>query len=301
MTCRLLQQARTALLAATIVVGASGIVRADGEQKRSSTSEPPVADRYEPVPEKFRKNTENVAIEDRLGMPIRMDLQFVDSTGRNVTLDSFFNNRRPVILQMGYFRCPQICDVVSGALVTTALKVDLDIGKDYDVIYVSIDPTERWQLGQEKRANYTEMYGRPGAAAGFHFLTGSEAHIAKLAEEVGFKYQKVEGKNEYAHPSMLIVLTPEGKVSRYLYGVEYSDKTFRMALIEAGQGKIGDTFDQLLMMCYHWDEYSGMYTKNWMNIMRAGGALTVVLLGVFIGLLLWREARLRRKTQLLTA
>jgi len=288
---RILRYARTALLAATIVVS-SGAVRA---------AEAPVADRYEPVPEKFRKNTENVAIQERLGLPVRMDLQFVDSTGKNITLGDCFNNGRPVVLQMGYFRCPQICDVISGALVTTAQKIDLDIGKDYDVVYVSIDPTERWQLGQEKKVNYVEMYGRAGSVSGFHFLTGSEAHIAKLAEEVGFKYQKVDGKNEYAHPSMLTILTPDGKVSRYLYGVEFSDKTFRMALVEAGRGKIGDAVDQLLMMCYHWDEYSGMYTKNWMNIMRAGGALSVIILGSCIGLMFWREARSRRKNQVLTA
>lgn len=289
---RVARKARLLLLAATLAVSASG-VRAQDK---------PLTDRYEPVPEAFTRNTNQVTVNERLGESIRTDLRFVDSTGKSVELSDFFTSGRPVVLQMGYFRCPQICDIISSQFFLAAGKVDdLTIGKDYDVIYVSIDPNEHWSLAQERKRAYALGYSRPGAANGMHFLTGSQEHIAELAKQIGFSYQKVEGVNEYAHPTLLTIVTPEAKVSRYLYGVDYSQQTLRMGLVEAGQGKIGNAVDQIILLCYHYDSYSGKYTKNWMAIMRLGGGVTVLLLGSFIGLLVFRELRKRQHPRLLTA
>jgi protein SCO1 len=296
-----LRHLRPALLTCSLLLGSAGVARAEqspapapGPTPAHASAEIP--DRYEPVPEKFRNSTDQVAIQERLGQPVRLDLDFVDSTGRNVKLSEFFNKGRPVVLQMGYFRCPQICDVVSAGLVGVAKETDLVIGQDYDVVYVSIDPKERWQLGQEKKRNYVEEYGKSSAITGMHFLVGSEAHIRELANGVGFIYQKVEGTDEWSHPTMLTVLTPDGTVSRYLYGVQFAEKTYRMALIEAGQGKIGNAVDQILMMCFHWDSYQGKYTKNWMAIMRLGAVVSIAVLGTAIGLLFWREHKLKRRS-----
>lgn len=289
---RLARKARFLLLAATVATSAA-TVRAD---------EKPLTDRFEPVPEQFAKNTAQVTVSERLGQQIRTDLKFTDSSGKPVELVDFFTSGRPVVLQMGYFRCPQICDIVSTQFFLAAGKIDdLTIGKDYDVVYVTIDPNEHWSLAQERQRAYTLGYNRPGAANGMHFLTGSQEHIAALAKEIGFSYQKVEGSDDYAHPTMLTVLTPEAKVSRYLYGVEYSEKTLRMALVEGGQGKIGNAVDQIILLCYHYDSYAGKYTKNWMAIMRFGGGVTVVLLGSFVGLLVLRELKNRHNSRLLTA
>lgn len=258
--------------------------------------------RYEPVPEKFQNNVSQVSVNEKLGQHVRTDLQFIDSTGKTVRLSDFFNRKRPVVLQMGYFRCPQICDIVSTQIIRTADQIgDLTIGKDYDLIYVSIDPNEHWTLAQEKQRAYAMSYNRPGALNGFHFLTGTQEHIKALADEIGFHYQKVENSNDYAHPTLLTILTPDAKISRYLYGVEYSDRTLRMALVEAGEGKIGNTIDQIIMLCYHYDSYAGKYTKNWMAIMRLGGAASVILLGGFIGLMLLRELKHKKQQQVITA
>lgn len=258
--------------------------------------------RYEPVPEKFQNNVKQVDVNEKLGQRIRTDLQFVDSTGKTVKLSDFFNRQRPVVLQLGYFRCPQICDIVSTQVIRTADQIsDLTIGKDYDMIYVSIDPNEHWTLAQEKQRAYALSYNRPGSVNGFHFLTGTQEHVKTLADEIGFSYQKVEGSNDYAHPTLLTILTPDAQISRYLYGVEYSDRTLRMALIEAGQGKIGNTLDRIIMLCYHYDSYAGKYTKNWMAIMRFGGAISVILLGSFIGLMLLRELKQKKQQQVITA
>lgn len=293
-----LRHTRLLLLGATLALNASSL-RA---QPSASTPSPAPADRYEVVPEKLKNATQNVAIEDMIGKSIRRDLQFVDSTGKAVQLGDFFKSGKPVVLQMGYFKCPQICDVVSGALIETASKVtDLSIGKDYDFVYVSIDPSDRWTLAQEKKNNYVAAYDRAGSASGMHFLTGSQAHIQALADEIGFKFQKVEDTKDFAHPTMLTILTPDAKVSRYLFGVQYSNATLRMALVESGEGKLGSAVDQLVMLCYHWDSYAGKYTKDWMAIMRFGGAVSVLLLGSFIGLLFYREMRTRKHKQLLTA
>lgn len=273
-------QLRTLALAGTLALGAVAHASSDAAP----------GDRFEPVPEKFRNDTAGVAIDEKPGNNIPLDLQFVDTSGKHVKLGDYFNKGRPVILQMGYFRCPQICDVVSKGVMDVATKLDLELAKDYDVLYVSIDPKERWQLGQQKKANYVAGFGKPGAIEGWNFLVGSESQIKKLSDSIGFKYQYLPDRNEFSHPSMITILTPEGVVSRYLYGVDYAEPTVRLALVEASDGKVGALTDQLLMWCYHYDGYAGKYTPRWMAIMRFGGFLTVLAVGGLLGVLWLRDA-----------
>ncbi len=278
-------QLRSLLLGAAVALS-STVALADPQASTSS----------EVIPEKFRKNTEKVDIVQKPGSRIPQDLEFIDNEGKTVTLSQYLNTGRPVVLQMGYFRCPQICDVISRSLMNSVQKVDLHIGKDYDVLYVSIDPKEDFTLAKEKKAAFVQEYGRESSINGWNFLVGKQDQIDKLADAIGFKYQYVEQQNQFAHPTMLTIITPQGVVSRYLFGVDYSSKTLRMSLVEAGQGKTGDVIDQLVMLCYHFDEYSGKYTLYWMNIMRLGGGLTVVILAIVLTWAFIRDARGYRRT-----
>jgi protein SCO1/2 len=277
---------RLALIAILAITGAA--------QAQPSTPPP---DRYEPVPPKFKRDTAAAGITEHLGAQIPLNLKFIDSTGQNVELSQYFNKGRPVILQMGYFNCPMLCDLVSKGVMKSVKGLDLELGKDYDILYVSINPLETWQLAQEKKRNYVEEYsvsGRTGASLGWNFLVGQDAHTKPLADAVGFGFQKVEGKAEYSHPAMVVVLTPEGKISRYLYGNEFSNKLVRLSLVEASSGKIGTLTDQLMMLCYHYDGVSGQYTPRWMFLMRSAGVVTVLVLGFFLGRRWIHDARAER-------
>ncbi|MGC4030870.1 MAG: SCO family protein [Tepidisphaeraceae bacterium] len=198
----------------------------------------------------------------------RWNLTFTDTNGRPVKLADYFQKGRPVILQLGYFNCPQLCDVVSQKFMESVKGVPLEMGKDYSVLYVSIDPDEKWELGRAKKRNYVEEFGKPGAADGWNFLVGNDLKvkdgktaIALLADSVGFGYNKLEGKEEFSHPPMLVVLTGEGKISRYFYGFQFPSDTLKTGIEEASQGKIGPYVQQILVaLCYHYDEYSGKYS-----------------------------------------
>lgn len=273
--------------AATIAVAAvGGVVRADS---RTAT---PIPDRYEPVPPKMQRDTEGVGITEHLGEKIPLDLIFTDTTGRQVTLGEYFNRNRPVIMQLGYFNCPMICDVVSERILAGVKGLDLEMGKDFDVLYVSVNPRERWQLGQQKKRNYVEAYGKPGAIEGWNFLVGQEATIQKLTDAIGFGFKKVEGRDEWSHPPMIVVLTSDGTISRYFYGHDYPSQQLRYSLVEAGKGQVGSYVEQVLIgLCYHYDGYAGQYTWRWMLLMRIGGVMTVVVVALVIGVLLLRESR----------
>ena len=257
----------------------------------------PVPDRMEPVTPRFQQDTANVGITEHLGDTIPLDLHFTDTAGHAVLLDDYFHHGRPVILQLGYFNCPQLCDVVSRALMDGVKDLDLQMGRDYDVLYVSINPDERWQLGQRKKKNFVEEYGKPGAVEGWSFLVGQSPAIRKITDAIGFGYRKVEGRDEFSHPPMIVILTAEGKISRYFYNFQYPKDLLRTGLVEAGQGKVGSYAEQLLLaVCYHFDEYSGKYSASYMKIMRAGGILTVLALGTWLGSRWIKDARAARQT-----
>jgi protein SCO1/2 len=238
---------------------------------------------------------EQVGVEEHLEAPLPLDYEFVDSSGAPVRLGDFFDGERPVLLTLNYYRCAMLCSLQLNGLVAGLQELDWTPGQEFELVTVSIDPLETPTLARMKKQNYIAEYGRPSAAAGWHFLTGREEHIRHLAATVGFGYRYDEQERQYAHPAVVIVATPDGRVARYLYGIEYPRSSLRLALLEASEGRIGNTLDQLIMYCFHYDPSRRAYAPVAMNIMRLGGGLTVALLGSGLGMLWFRDARRRRQ------
>lgn len=226
---------------------------------------------------------QDVKIEQRLNEQIPLDLQFKDETGRTVQLSDYFNHSKPVVLSLVYFRCPMLCDQVLTAVLGGVRSVPFDVGKDFDVLTVSFDPHDTPEYAADKKGNFISRYNRPGAEKGWHFLTGDEESIRRLTDAVGFRYAYDEKTNQFAHAAGIMVLTPEGKLSRYFYGLDYDGRDLRLGLVEASDNKIGSYTDQLLLYCYHYDPATGRYGPVVMNIMRLGGIVTVLCT---VGLLL---------------
>jgi len=222
---------------------------------------------------------QRVGFDQRLGAPLPLDAQFVDSVGAPVRIGDLLQGR-PAVLVLGYYECPNLCGLVWQGLQESLRKVHLTAGKDFDVIAVSIDPHEGPKLAAAKRDAVLKAYGRPDSAAGWHFLTGDEAQIRAVADAAGFRYVYDPEIDQYAHAAGVVVTTPNGKVSRYLFGVRFPERDLRLALVDSSGGRIGSPVDQLLLLCYHYDPVTGRYGLLISNLLRAGGALTVAgLLG----------------------
>jgi len=230
----------------------------------------------------------DVGLDQRLGNQVPLDLMFTNEYGEQVPLRKYFGGK-PVILNLVYFTCPMLCGEVLNGLTGSMQVMSFDIGREYNVITVSIDPRDTPLLAAKKHAMYVKRYARPGANEGWHFLTGKQDQIAALADAVGFRYKYDTEIQQYAHAAGIMILTPEGKVSQYFYGVEYSPKDIRLALVEASQGKIGSVVDQLMLFCYHYDPATGRYGAAIMNILRLAALLTILGLGLLVGLLRRRE------------
>lgn len=232
----------------------------------------------------------NVDFEQHLDAPLPLDLPFVDETGAAVTLGSYFG-KRPVVLVLAYYECPMLCTLVLNGLTSALRAVSFDIGSQFDVVTVSFDPREGPDLAAAKKAAYLKEYRRPGAEKGWHFLTGEESSIRALTEAVGFRYAFDPESKQFAHAAGIVVATPEGRLSRYFYGVEFPPRDLRLGLVEAAEGRIGNAIDQILLYCFHYDPKTGRYSAVALNTIRAGGLLTVALLGSFIVVMLRRERR----------
>ncbi len=239
---------------------------------------PAAAQRKEPLP----KDLEGVGITEHPGARLPLDLEFTDEDGKPVRLEDSFPGDRPVILTLGYYRCPMLCTLVLNSLVDGLKDLAWTPGREFEIVTVSIDPLETPTLAKLKKENYLAEYGRAGAAAGWHFLTGREESIKRLADAVGFGYRYVKENGQFAHPTAIFVATPDGRVGRYLYGVLYQPQTLRLALLESGQGTIGTTSDRLLLYCFHYDAREGRYVVAASNLMRFGGAATVLVVGVWL-------------------
>lgn len=246
-----------------------------------------------PVPEALQ----DVGVDERLGTALPLDLEFRDEQGEIVTLGKFFERGRPVLLTLNYYKCPMLCGLQLNGLATGLEELDWTPGAEFEVVTVSINPLETPALATEKKQNYIRKMGRPAAAAGWHFLTGREPQIRELADSVGFRYALDPETGEYAHAAAVMVATPDGNVVRYLYGIEYPAKNLRLALLEAADGTIGSPFDRLVLYCYHYDPSSRRYAPVAMNIMRVGGGVTVVALGLTLGMLWARETVRRGKKE----
>jgi protein SCO1 len=226
----------------------------------------------------------DVGLDQKLNEQVPLDLTFRDETGTELPLSSYFG-AKPVILALVYYQCPMLCTQILNGLVMSLRTMSLEAGRDFDVVSVSIDPTETPSLASRKKAEYLRRYAR--SSNGWHFLTGAEPQIKKLAQAVGFRYAYDPKTGQYAHASAIMVLTPAGKLSKYFYGIEYAPRDLRLGLVEASENKIGTPVDQLLLFCYHYDPHTGKYSAIVMNMVRLAGALTVLILGV--GLFwLWR-------------
>lgn len=230
----------------------------------------------------------DVGLDQRLGNSIPLDLTFRDEHGLPVALRQFFGTK-PVVLTLVYYQCPMLCTEVLNGLLRSAKELPLEIGKDFSVVTLSIDPSERPVLAELKHELYTGLYGRPGGVAGWHFLTGDDSQIKSLAEAVGFRYAYDSASGQFAHPSGIMVLTPVGKLARYFYGISYPARDLRLGLVEASQEKIGSPIDQILLYCYHYDPATGRYGLLISRVIKAAGVLTVLSLGLVIAILFRRE------------
>lgn len=234
---------------------------------------------------------QGIDVIEHLGEKIPLDLTFTNDKGERVQLSKYFNQEKPVVLVLAYYSCPMLCTIVLNGLVNGLNKVDWTPGEEFTVLTISIDPTETAQLAAAKKSRYLDSYDKPGAQQGWDFFVGEESQSKALADAVGFQYYYDEPNEQYAHPAVVFILTEEGNISRYLYGIEYKPNDLRLGLLEASEGKVGSTLDKLILYCYHFDPDAGSYTLFAANVMRLGGLATLILLTLAIGALWFRERR----------
>jgi protein SCO1/2 len=232
-----------------------------------------------------------VTLDGHMNAQLPLDLTFRDETGRTIRLGDLFQAGRPVILAPAYYECPMLCTQVLNSLTTALRVVTLNPGKDFEVVVVSFDPKEPFGLARDKKAAYMAQYKRPGTEGGFHFLTGDQTSIAPLLETIGYKYHYDPAIDQYAHPAAIVVLTPDGRISKYFQGIDYSARDVRFALIEASQGRVGSVFERtVITWCYHYDPTTGTYGLLTIRLVQAGGILTVLGMLVF-WTVMWRRER----------
>jgi len=230
----------------------------------------------------------DVGLDQNLNRQIPLNLAFRDERGQTVELGQFFG-RKPVILTLVYYQCPMLCTEVLNGLVRTMRQTPLELGRDFTVVTLSIDPKEGPELAAIKHKVYTDLYNRPNDSSGWHFLTGDEPEIRKLADAVGFRYAYDPKSGQFAHASGIMLLTPEGKLSRYFYGIEYPERDLRLGLVEASQEKIGTPVDRILLYCFHYDPSTGKYGLLISRVIAISGALTVLGMTLLIVGLFRRE------------
>ena len=231
-----------------------------------------------------------IAFDQKLGAQLPLDLPFTDETGKAVRLGEYFG-QKPVLMLITYFNCTMLCPLLLDGLVRALRPISFDIGQQFTVLTVSINPRETPAIAASRKELYVQRYGRPGADRGWHFLTGTADAIAALTQPIGFRFVYDKKKDEYAHASGIVIFTPEGKAARYLYGVEYSPRDMRLALIEAASGTIGNPVDQVMLYCFHYDPLTGKYGVVIMNVVRLAGSATVAVLGTFMFVMFRRDRR----------
>lgn len=259
---------------AAILVALAGIAASPANAQQVST--PPILSK--------------VGITQNLNARIPPDLMFRDETGKSVRIGNFFG-QKPIVLSLVYFDCPALCTEVLNGQLRTMKAISLDLGKDFDAVTVSFEPKDTPALARAKRDVYAGQYGRPGAVDHWHFLTGEQQSIDALTNVVGFRYAYDSSIRQYAHAAAILVLTPDGRIDRYFYGVIYPARDLRLGLVEASEGKIGTLTDHALLYCYQYDPMTGKYGVVVMNVLRAAGGLTVLLLGIFMTLMFLRERK----------
>lgn len=242
-----------------------------------------------PAEQKLPGELEGVGVVEKLGGAVDLNLTFVAENGYPVALKQFFHQERPVILNLVYYSCPMLCNLILNGQASALRQIPWTPGEEFEVVTVSIDPAETFALAKQKKQVYLAAYDRP--APGWHFLADHQGNARRLAGQVGFHYRWDDRTKQFAHASVIMILTPDGKVSRYLYGIQFRPRDLRLALAEAAQSKFGLSVDRLLLFCFHYDPSQRSYVLFASNLMRAGGVLIVVILG----LLMWRLWRAERR------
>src|SRR6266567_1965517 len=232
---------------------------------------------------------QGVGIDQRLDQQLPLDLTFRDEAGRSVPLSNFFHSKKPVILALVYYRCPMLCTQILNGLESSLKAVSFNPGQDFEILSVSFDPKDTPELAASKKQMYLKRYGRPNSANGWHFLTGDEANIRALTDAAGFHFKYDAKTDQFAHASGIMIATPDGRLSRYFYGVEYAPRDVRLGLVEASENRIGTPVDQLLLFCYHYDPATGKYGAMVMNLVRFAGAAFVVIGGTFLLIVFRRD------------
>ncbi len=276
------------LLAFLILLGSGRPAFAFGNSPALSSQS---GGREEPLPQEL----EGVGLTEHLGSSLPLGLTFTNDDGRPVRLAELFRDR-PVVLTLGYYECPMLCDVVLNGLVDSIHRAKLVVGRDLDIVSVSIDPKEDASLAAGKKKIYLADLAQPGAERSWHFLTGQPDRIRELTNAVGFQYRYDEKQKQYAHPVLVTLTTAEGRISRYLYGVQPEPRTLRLSLVEASEGKVGSIVDRLVLTCYHYDPDSHSYAFTALTIMRIAGAITALVLASVLASFWMREARRRKRT-----
>ncbi len=233
------------------------------------------AQRIEPAP----KDIQDVTVVEKLENQIPLTATFKNENGETVQFANYLNQDKPVILAFNFFQCPLLCHLILDGLVESMQNLNLEPGSDFELVSLSFNPLDTPTLAKTWKQKYVKQYGKPSTASGWHFLTGIKSDIQQVTDAAGYYYQWVEERQEYAHIAAIVLLTPDGKVSRYMYGIDFDPKTLRLSLVEASQGEIGSTLDRIILTCYYYDETAGRYAPLAFNIMRIGGGLTILLLG----------------------
>lgn len=237
-----------------------------------------------------RKLSQEVGIDQRLDEQLPLDTEFQDESGQTVRLGDYFRGK-PVVLSFVYFRCPMLCSQVMQGMLKASQAVPQQLGRDYEAISISIDPDETPAMAAAKKKTYVSKYRRSGADQGWHFLTGDEPAIQRVADAAGFRYRHDPQTDQYAHASGILIITPEGRISRYFYGIDYSPSDLRLGLTESSEGRIGSLADRVLLLCYHYDPKTGRYGFVIDSALRTAGLMTVLVLGGFLTIMFRREAQ----------
>ncbi|CAN5495981.1 SCO family protein [soil metagenome] len=234
-----------------------------------------------------------IGIDQKLDEQVPLDLVFTNESGEDVRLGDYFG-KRPVLLALVYYECPMLCTQILTGVVTTLGVMDFTVGREFDVVAVSINPREGPMLASQKKKTYVDRYGRPGSESGWHFLTGREESIAALADAVGFRYEFDKETGQYAHGAGIEILTPKGVISRYFYGIEYSARDLKFGIMEASEGRIGSAIDQVLLLCFHYDPATGKYGAAALTAVRVGAVATIAAFLSFLFVSLRRERASQR-------
>lgn len=232
-----------------------------------------------------------IGVDEHLGATLPLDAAFRDHTGASVRIVRYFDGRRPVLIHLMYHRCPMLCSVVLDALTDGLKELDWTVGKEFDVISISVDPRDGADVAARKRRQILARYGRADADRGWHFLTGGDAEIARVADALGFRYRWDPEQQQYAHPAAIFLVTPGAKIARYLYGIEFAPRDLRFGLLEASEGRSVSTVERVLLFCYHYDATGRRYSFIVTGALRVGALVLLLLVGSLLGRLWWKERR----------